>query len=353
LGIVLRRSMSSITYRAAGVDVEKGNRFVQEIKGLVRSTFGPEVLTDLGGFSGLFSLNFIGGPGFEMREPILVATTDGVGTKLKIAQMVNRHETIGIDLVAMCANDLITCGARPLFFLDYFATGQLELEQGKAIIAGIVEGCRQAKMALIAGETAEMPGVYARGEYDLAGFAVGIVDRSSIVDASRIQSGDIVLGIPSAGIHSNGYSLVRKVLFEVHSVDPWEYSPPLSETYAGELLKPTRIYVDLIMELLATYSIKGISHITGGGFPDKLGRILPERCQAILDSRAWSIPPVFRLIQTLGRIPPEEMFRTFNMGIGMALVTDPPTGESIVQHFEEIKIIGRIAEGERNVHILY
>lgn len=343
-----------ITYRAAGVNVEKGNQFIQEIKGLIRSTFNPSVLTELGGFSGLFALDLDTGPsGFEIREPVLVATTDGVGTKLKIAQMANRHETIGIDLVAMCANDLITCGARPLFFLDYFATGRLELEQGKAIITGIVEGCQQAKMALIAGETAEMPGIYAAGEYDLAGFAVGIVDRSKIVDPSRIQPGDVILGIPSTGIHSNGYSLVRKVLFELQAIDLFDYSPQLSTSYAQELLKPTRIYVDLILKLLASYPLKGISHITGGGFPDKLGRILPEGCQAVLDSHSWLIPPIFQLIQSLGQISIEEMFRTFNMGIGMALVVDPQTGKSLVKEFNEIKEIGYLAEGKKQVRILY
>jgi phosphoribosylformylglycinamidine cyclo-ligase len=339
---------SVITYRTAGVDVEKGNRFVQEIKELVRSTFSPGVLTELGGFSGLFSLDLSG-----IGEPVLVATTDGVGTKLKIAQIVNHHETIGIDLVAMCANDLITCGARPLFFLDYFATGRLELEQGKAIIAGIVEGCRQAHMALIAGETAEMPGVYEAGEYDLAGFAVGIVDRSKVIDPNRIEPGDRILGIPASGLHSNGYSLVRKVLLEMNAIDLTQYSTELSNTFACELLKPTRIYVDLVQELLGRYSIKGISHITGGGFPEKLGRILPKGCQALIDSRSWSVLPIFRLIQTLGQISTEEMFRTFNMGIGMALVTDPPTANSIVEQFKEIRPIGKILEGEKKVEILY
>lgn len=337
-----------ITYRAAGVDVEKGNQFVQEIKGLAQSTFGPGVLTELGGFSGLFSL-----AGYNLRDPVLVATTDGVGTKLKIAQMANRHDKIGIDLVAMCANDLIACGAKPLFFLDYFATGKLDLVQGKAIVAGIVEGCKQAKMALIAGETAEMPGVYATGEYDLAGFAVGIVDRNNLVDTRQIQPGDVILGIPSSGIHSNGYSLVRKVLLDRHGINLSDYSSTLSGTYVEELLKPTRIYVDLILKLLASHPIKGISHITGGGFLEKLGRILPEGRQAIVNSLSWSILPIFHLIQTLGQIASEEMFRTFNMGIGMALVTDSQTGDAIVKSFEEIRVIGHIERGERCVRILY
>jgi phosphoribosylformylglycinamidine cyclo-ligase len=303
------------TYREAGVDIDTGDEFVERIKPHVRATFRPEVLTDLGGFGGLFRFD-----GSRYQDPVLVSGTDGVGTKLKIAFLMDKHDTVGIDLVAMCVNDIAVNGAEPLFFLDYFATGKLSLNRAEAVVRGIAEGCRQAGCALIGGETAEMPSFYPDGEYDLAGFAVGVVDRPKMIDGHLIEPGDVVVGLASTGVHSNGFSLVRKVLLErdglkVHDVLP-EMSRPLGEV----LLEPTRIYAKQILTLAQAVPIKGIAHITGGGITDNLPRVIPRRCGARIMRGSWPVLPIFQAIQERGRVAIEEMYRVFNMGIGLILV---------------------------------
>jgi phosphoribosylformylglycinamidine cyclo-ligase len=307
----------TVTYRDAGVDMDEGDRMVDLIKPLARPTLRPEVIAGIGGFGGLFALQ----PG-RWKEPVLVSGTDGVGTKLKVAFAADRHATIGIDLVAMCVNDVAVVGAEPLFFLDYFATGKLRAEQGVEVVKGIAEGCRQAGCALIGGETAELPGFYAGGEYDLAGFAVGCVERSRIVDGRSVTPGDAVLGIASTGLHSNGYSLARKVLLERYALDG---RPPAlgGATLADTLLEPTRIYALDVLALLEQVPVKSLAHITGGGLPGNVPRNLPEGTRAVLDARRWPRPAVFDLIQREGDVPWNEMDATFNMGLGLVAVLAP------------------------------
>ena len=306
------------TYRDAGVDIDAGDEFVDRIKPLVRSTFRPEVLTDLGGFGGLFRLQAA-----KYKEPVLVSGTDGVGTKLKIAFMLNKHDTVGIDLVAMCVNDIAVSGAEPLFFLDYFATGKLSVSKAQEVVAGIAEGCRQAGCALIGGETAEMPSFYPDGEYDLAGFAVGAVDRPKIIDGRHIVSGDAVIGLASTGLHSNGYSLARRVLFEQAKLTVASRLSELDGPIGEVLLTPTRIYAKQILALVEQFPIKGIAHITGGGITENLPRVFPKGVRARITRTAWSVPPIFELMSRLGRVDREEMYRVFNMGIGLILVVPP------------------------------
>lgn len=303
------------TYRDAGVDIDAGDELVDRIKPLVRSTFRPEVLTDLGGFGGLFRLQ-----AGKYREPVLVSGTDGVGTKLKIAFMMDKHDTVGVDLVAMCVNDIAVSGAEPLFFLDYFATGKLSVSKAQEVVAGIAEGCRQAGCALIGGETAEMPSFYPDGEYDLAGFAVGAVDRPKIIDGRHIVSGDAVIGLASSGLHSNGYSLARRVLFEQAKLTVASCLPELDGTLGEVLLTPTRIYAKQILALVDQFPIKGIAHITGGGITENLPRVFPKCVRARIARSAWSVPPIFDVIGRLGQVDREEMYRVFNMGIGLILV---------------------------------
>lgn len=314
------------TYREAGVDIDAGDELVDRIKPLVRSTFRPEVLTDLGGFGGLFGLQ-----AGKYKEPVLVSGTDGVGTKLKIAFMMDKHDTVGIDLVAMCVNDIAVSGAEPLFFLDYFATGKLSVSKAQDVIAGIAEGCRQAGCALIGGETAEMPSFYPDGEYDLAGFAVGAVDRPNIIDGRHIMSGDAVIGLASTGLHSNGYSLARRVLFEQAKLT---VASRLSEELDGSigevLLTPTRIYAKQILALVEQFPIKGIAHITGGGITENLPRVFPKGVRARITRTAWSVPPIFDVMSRLGRIDREEMYRVFNMGIGLILVVPPDSVSGVL-----------------------
>jgi len=301
----------SLSYRDAGVDIDAGESLVEAIKPIARKTFRPEVLTGLGGFGALYKL-----PVERYKEPVLVSGTDGVGTKLKLATELNRHDTIGIDLVAMCANDIIVQGAEPLFFLDYLATGKLKPEQGTVIISGIAEGCRQAGAALIGGETAEMPGMYANEDYDLAGFCVGVVERKDIIDGSRVTVNDTLIGLASSGPHSNGYSLIRKVL----EVSGASLDTPLDEQTLGDLLlAPTRIYVKPILQLLEALPIHAIAHITGGGLPDNLPRVLPKNTRAVIDARSWKQPVIFDWLQENGKIEPLEMYHTFNCGVGMVL----------------------------------
>ncbi len=306
----------AFTYRDAGVDIEKADRFVARIASLVKETYRPEVLTDIGSFSALFRINKE-----RYREPVLVSGTDGVGTKLKIAFLMDKHDTVGIDLVAMCVNDILTSGAEPLFFLDYIATGRLRLDISEEIIKGIIKGCKEAGCSLIGGETAEMPGFYNENEYDLCGFAVGIVERDEIVDGISIKEGDILIGIESNGLHSNGYSLVRKVLLEEKKMSLNSYYEELGSTLGEELLKPTRIYVNAVRLLRSSgVEIKGMAHITGGGITGNLPRIFPGGVSAVIRRGSWNIPYIFRLIQEAGGISDDEMFRTFNMGIGYILV---------------------------------
>lgn len=327
-------------YRSAGVDVLAGQAFVQKIRHLVDSTNRPEVIGGLGGFSGLFALP----SGY--RQPVLVAGTDGVGTKLKIAHSCHQHDSIGLDLVAMCVNDVITCGAEPLFFLDYLATGKLQPEELVQVVAGIAEGCKQAGCALIGGETAEMPGFYGRGEYDLAGFCVGIVEREQILDGSRVQVGDRVVGLPSSGLHSNGFSLVRKIVAD----GGWSWGDPSpidrDRTLGAECLTPTRIYVPLIKKLLqAGWDIHGLAHITGGGLPENLPRCLGVDQGVEIDRASWPVPPIFRWLAEVGQVPEQEMFNTFNMGIGMTIVLGSDSAQTLCGELPEARVIGEVVQG--------
>ena len=319
------------TYRQAGVDIEVGNEFVRRITPLVRSTFRPEVLTDLGGFGGLFRFQ-----ASRYTDPVLVSGTDGVGTKLKIAFLMDKHDTVGIDLVAMCVNDVAVSGAEPLFFLDYFATGKLSIFKSEAILKGIAEGCRQAGCALIGGETAEMPSLYADGEYDLAGFAVGVVDRPNIVDGRSIRPGDAVIGIASTGLHSNGYSLARRVLFEDKGFTIDSRLSELDQSLGEALLTPTRIYAKQILALTAEFPIKGMAHITGGGMTENLPRVLPKDCSARLHRGTWPVPPLFSIIQKVGHIDEGEVHRVFNMGIGLVLIVEANLTEPIISRCTEL-----------------
>ena len=311
----------------------------------MKATRRPEVLADIGGFGGLFALNTA-----KYKNPVLVSGTDGVGTKLKIAFMADRHESVGIDLVAMCVNDIIVQGAEPLFFLDYLATGKLEPAKGAAIVKGIAEGCKQAGCALIGGETAEMPGFYSSDEYDLAGFTVGVVDRDAIVDGSSITVGDTLIGLASTGLHSNGYSLARKVLFDRMGLGINDIIPETGCSVADELLIPTRIYVRSILNLLRDFAIHGIAHITGGGLPENVPRILPKGCLARIHTSSWEIPAIFRVLQRGGNIVDEELFRTFNCGIGMVLSVSAADASEVLIRLkglgETAMVIGEIIRCE-------
>ena len=339
-------------YKSAGVDIEAGEQVVRDIKEMVRATFRPEVLTELGGFSGLFQ------PRKDIyREPVLAAATDGVGTKLKLAFEMGIHDTVGIDVVAMCVNDLLAQGAEPLFFLDYLAVGKVDNKSAVEIIRGVAEGCRQAGCALLGGETAEMPGFYPLGEYDLAGFAVGVVDKKEILPRKEMIPGDRLIGLASTGLHSNGFSLVRKVLLEHARLSLKEYSASLGSLLGEELLKPTKIYVPLVLPLLnegksgeggEASDIKGIAHITGGGITLNLPRILPYGICAVVEKGSWSVPSVFSLIRERGPVPEEEMYRTFNMGIGMILVVSASSSANVLKKLAQAQWpaveIGRLEE---------
>ncbi|MCL2931791.1 MAG: phosphoribosylformylglycinamidine cyclo-ligase [Trichodesmium sp. MAG_R03] len=321
-------------YKQAGVDVEAGREFVNNIRNLVISTHRPEVLGSLGGFSGLFALP----SGY--KEPVLVSGTDGVGTKLKLANTLNCHHTVGIDLVAMCVNDVLTSGAEPLFFLDYLATGKLNQQQLTEVVAGIAQGCRLAGCALIGGETAEMPGFYSSGEYDLAGFSVGIVEKSLILDGSQVKVGDVAIGLESSGIHSNGFSLVRKVIDEcnISLQDSLNFLEP--NTLGEMLLTPTKIYVKQILAVQKYgLDIHGMAHITGGGLPENLPRCLPEGMSINIDRSSWEVPPIFRWISEVGNLNEEVMFNTFNMGIGFVVLVSPTQAKMAINWFasQEIK----------------
>ncbi|MDD4335733.1 MAG: phosphoribosylformylglycinamidine cyclo-ligase [Desulfotomaculaceae bacterium] len=337
-----------LTYADAGVDIDAGNKAVQLMRGAVRSTFRPEVLAGIGSFGGFFALN-----AGKYREPVLVAGTDGVGTKLRIAMLMERHDTIGIDAVAMCVNDILVQGAEPLFFLDYLAVGKLAPEKVAAIVSGVAAGCRQAGCSLIGGETAEMPGFYGPEEYDLAGFAVGVVERGRIVDGREIVPGDVLIGLPSSGLHSNGYSLARKVLLEVGGYQMDSYIKKLGRTVGEEMLEPTRIYVKTVLPLLEKFKIKGMAHITGGGLTDNVVRVLPDGTGIAIKLGTWDVPPVFDLIKEKGKVEEQEMLRTFNMGIGLVAVVDAGQAEEVLADLSargEIScLIGEVIEGSKEV----
>lgn len=320
-----QKNITGMTYAQAGVDISAGSQAVEMIKGHVKKTFRPEVLTDIGGFGGLFALNTQ-----RYEEPVLVSGTDGVGTKLRVAMLMDQHDTIGIDCVAMCVNDILVQGAEPLFFLDYLAVGKLKPEKVAAIVSGVARGCQQAGCALIGGETAEMPGFYAEDDYDIAGFAVGVVERKKIIDGSTIQPGDLVLAVPSSGLHSNGYSLARKVLLENSEYQIDTFVPELGRSVGEEMLIPTRIYAKPVMALLKRVNIKGMAHITGGGLTENIPRVLPRGLQAGIEMGRWPLPPVFSLIRDMGNVAEEEMLRTFNCGIGMVLVVSPQDAAKVV-----------------------
>lgn len=335
------------TYKDAGVDVEAGYAAVRLMKEFVRKTYDKNVIGDIGSFGGLYSLDLE-----DITQPVLVAGTDGVGTKLQLAFIMDKHDTVGQDCVAMCVNDVVCQGARPLFFLDYIATGRLKPEKVAQIVKGVADGCIEAGCALIGGETAEMPGFYKDEEYDIAGFAVGIVDRSKIIDGSAIREGDVLVGLASSGVHSNGYSLVRKlVLHDKYRLD--ERYDVLGCTVGEELLKPTRIYVKGILNVLKRYRVKGIANITGGGFIENIPRVLPEGLVAEIKLGSWPVLPIFELIKRWGDVEDREMFNTFNMGIGMVLICDPEDVDGVVDQLKidgyPSYVIGRVVKGTGGV----
>ncbi|MEM1263300.1 MAG: phosphoribosylformylglycinamidine cyclo-ligase [Pseudomonadota bacterium] len=339
---------SRLTYKDAGVDIDAGSRLVERIGPAVAATQRPEVLAGLGGFGSLFALDTA-----RYQEPVLVAGTDGVGTKLLLAREYGADERIGIDLVAMCVNDVIAQGAEPLFFLDYFACGALDVDQAASVVTGIAQGCRIAGCALIGGETAEMPGMYARGDYDLAGFCVGAVDRAAIIDGSRIAVGDTLIGLGASGPHANGFSLVRRILERADNPAAIELGHGIRLTDA--LLEPTRIYAAAILALSAALEVRGIAHITGGGLPENVPRMLPEGCVARLFQDRWPCPPVFEWLQATGNVSDEEMLRTFNCGLGMVLVVPRGSAEQALQVLRQNDVdawqVGRIEAGERGTQI--
>jgi len=334
------------SYKDAGVDVDKGDDFVRSIKSMVEGTFRSDVLTKLGGFAGCVSLNLQ-----QYKKPVLVSSTDGVGTKLKIAFAMDRHDTVGIDLVAMCVNDIIVIGAKPLFLLDYLATSKLDPDSAKKVLEGIVKGCMEAECSLLGGETAEMPGFYKKGEYDLAGFVVGILDEDQMIDGSSIKVGDRLIGIASSGLHSNGFSLVRKVLLEHHKLDLRKRVAEIGETLGEALLRPTRIYVKTLLDLLRNFSLHGMAHITGGGITGNLPRILPKGCKAVIRKGTWDMPPIFPFIQERGEISEDEMYKTFNNGLGMILAIPSQDSESVVARLQALGekgfIIGEIVKADK------
>jgi len=339
------------SYRDAGVDIDAANEATARIRRLARETFTANVMTDIGSFGGMFRADFK-----DMSEPVLVSSADGVGTKLRVAFMTGIHNTVGYDLVCHCVNDILVQGARPLFFLDYLAFGRLDTETVAQVIEGLARGCREAGCALIGGETAEMPGFYSEGEYDVAGFIVGAVDRKHVIDGSRIEAGDLLIGLPSVGLHTNGYSLARKLFFEVAGHSPDTVIKDLGCSIGEELLKPHRSYLKALDRLLETGAIKGLAHITGGGLLDNIPRILPKGVAVEIDGGSWPVLPVFDLISRIGNVSRSEMFRTFNMGLGMVVVVSPSEAERVCAYLDEQGEkhydIGRITEGPQSVTII-
>ncbi|PIE63641.1 MAG: phosphoribosylformylglycinamidine cyclo-ligase [Desulfobacterales bacterium] len=348
-------SSQTSQYSAAGVDIDKGNEFVHKIKDIVGATHRPNVLNSIGGFSSLIAIDTN-----KYSNPVLVTSTDGVGTKLAVAKMCGQHDTIGIDLVAMCVNDIVVGGATPLSFLDYFAVGKLELDVATEVVKGIAEGCRQAQCSLVGGETAEMPGLYQEGDYDLAGFVTGIVERDAIIDGSDVRDGDQIIGLSSSGLHSNGFSLVRKICFEELGLNVNSYVEELNSPLGEVLLTPTKIYVAAVLNVLKHYPINAMIHNTGGGFIDNIPRVLPKGYKAIIDTKSWKRPAIFDFLQEKGNVPQEEMYRTFNMGIGLMAIVAEAKATDIAHHFEaageEAHIIGKIAsrnEDEPEVELVF
>jgi len=341
----------NLTYKDAGVDTKEGERAVKLMKDHVKKTFNENVLTGLGGFGGLFRLPIEG-----IKEPVLVSGTDGVGTKLKIAFMMDKHNTVGIDCVAMCVNDVLCQGATPLFFLDYIATGKVTAEKIADIVKGIADGCEQGQSALIGGETAEMPGFYSDGEYDMAGFSVGVVDKEKIITGQKISEGDVIIGIPSSGIHSNGYSLVRKILFEKKGFSIDDYFDELGESLGDAILRPTRIYANACSAVVPNFDIKGIVHVTGGGFYENVPRILPDGVGASFEIGTWKVLPIFEFLKKCGDIEQKEMFSTFNMGIGMMMFIEAKNAKAVVEALnkagEKASVIGKIVKSESDRVIL-
>ncbi|MDP6925403.1 MAG: phosphoribosylformylglycinamidine cyclo-ligase [Candidatus Scalindua sp.] len=353
--------MAGISYKDAGVDIEAKGKFTSDIYQQLRRTFGPRVIENPGGFAGLFSLNYDSKLfSKNYKHPVLVASTDGVGTKLKIAFMMDRHDTIGIDLVAMCVNDILVMGAEPVFFLDYMASSRMIPGKMKEVLHGIANGCCEADCALLGGETPEMPGFYHNGEYDLAGFSVGIVEKKKIINGKDIGAGDVVIGLKSSGVHSNGFSLVRKVIFEKAKLDVNSKLKTIDGTIGDELLKPTKIYVKPIRALLRHYRskkvVKGMAHITGGGLVENIPRVLPEGCSVRINKGSWPVPAIFDVIQKKGKIDEGEMYNVLNMGIGMVLIVSEYYAPSIMKKLKQMKedsfIIGKVIEGNRKVEIV-
>ncbi len=350
-----------LTYKDSGVDIDTTNALVGNYLKIVKSTYNPGVIKNDNGFGGLFRLQ--GAPGLfakRWRDPVLVSGTDGVGTKLKIAFMLDKHDTVGIDLVAMSVNDVLVQGAEPMFFLDYIGIAKADKRVLVDLVKGVADGCKQANCALLGGETAELPGLYAKGEYDLAGFAVGVVEKKRLIDGSQVEAGDIILGLPSSGLHSNGFSLARKALLETGGLKLNGKSAELGCTLGEELLRPTKIYVKPVMAAFMAYKVKrpirALAHITGGGLLENVPRVLPADCDAVFNLEAWEVPPIFRLIQKAGGIEDQEMFRVFNMGLGMIMVVTPPSVETVLEKLKKAgckaKVVGRITEGRREVRLV-
>jgi phosphoribosylformylglycinamidine cyclo-ligase len=333
------------TYADAGVDIEKANTLVSAISRITKQTSRTGVISEIGGFAGLFSIQRLIA---DMQHPVLVSSTDGVGTKLKVAFMLDKHDTIGIDLVAMCVNDILVQGAKPLFLLDYLAVGKLDSARAESIITGVAEGCKQAKCALIGGETAEMPGMYQDGEYDLAGFVVGIVDNAKIIDGTSIRAGHQLVGIASSGLHSNGFSLVRHICFDLLKLKIDSRVPELGKTLGEELITPTRIYTETVQALLKDLPVHGLAHITGGGIVDNIVRVVPQGLGLLIRKGSWDIPPVFTFLQNAGRVPEIEMLRTFNTGIGMVALVPQAAVAEVLERLaglrEKAFVIGEVVE---------
>ena len=340
-----------LTYKQSGVDIDEGNRAVDLIKGKIKTTYDNNVIGDLGNFSGLYSLKDF----TNMTEPVLLSSTDGVGTKLKLAQMMDKHDTVGIDLVAMCVNDLICQGAKPLFFLDYIATGKLVAEQVEQIVSGIVEGCKMAGCALVGGETAEMPGMYSEDEYDLAGFSVGIADREKIVSGKNVKSGDTLIGIASSGVHSNGFSFVRKIFLDKYGYTLDQHIEELGMTLGHALLTPTKIYVKLVLDLIEKHELKAIAHITGGGVIENITRVIPKGLGIDINKNSWEKPAIFKMIESFNAVDERELHKSFNMGIGLVLIVDKENVNEIVDYInttdEKAYIIGEVVDTHEGVEL--
>ncbi|MBO3445967.1 phosphoribosylformylglycinamidine cyclo-ligase [Clostridium sp. CCUG 7971] len=337
-----------LTYKQSGVDIDEGNRAVDLIKGKIKSTYDNNVIGDLGNFSGLYSLkDFVG-----MKDPVLLASTDGVGTKLKLAQMMDKHDTVGIDLVAMCVNDLICQGAKPLFFLDYIATGKLVAKQVEEIVGGIADGCKMSGCALIGGETAEMPGMYSNDEYDLAGFSVGIADREKVVSGQNVKNSDVLIGISSSGVHSNGFSFIRKIFLETYNYKLDQHVEELGMTLGEALLTPTKIYVKLVLELLKKYDIKAIAHITGGGVIENIPRVIPKGLGIDINKSSWDKPAIFKMIEKFNAIEEKELHKSFNMGVGLVLVVDKEKSDEIVAFINNREVKNEVKIDEKYNNLL-